>query len=65
MYYSLYVDLYGQAADIAALKKQYEKAYTFIQTHNLYKDSLRSERNQKQQEELEAIYNNEKIKNRI
>ena len=60
MNFSLYAELYGQAADIAAEQKQFEKAYRYIQMFNVYRDSIRNVKLAKQQEEIEAIYQNQK-----
>ncbi|MCD6066229.1 MAG: protein serine/threonine phosphatase [Bacteroidetes bacterium] len=63
--YSHMVDLYGQAADIAGLQKKYQRAFEYQQVFNAYKDSLRNEHLMKQQEELEAVYQNEKKESQL
>jgi serine phosphatase RsbU (regulator of sigma subunit)/tetratricopeptide (TPR) repeat protein len=60
IFYSTFADVYGQAADIYALQGKFEKAYEYVQKRNIYYDSMHQENTQRRQEEIEAIYQNEK-----
>ena len=60
IFYSTFADVYGQAADISARNREYEKAYEYIQLRNIYYDSMHLENTQRLHEEIEAIYQNEK-----
>lgn len=60
MYFSMYIDIYGQASVIASKLGKHQLAYEYLQHHNRFKDSLTNITKEQQQEELAQIYQSEK-----
>lgn len=58
--YSMFVDAYGTASETYKYLGDFKRAFEYLHIHSVYKDSLRNENNTKAQEEIEAIYQNEK-----